>query len=134
MIRLPIKSEIKATYVTGHNLDSMFRIYSELDMSELHGCLVDAWYDYCRWVTEGKVPYHTSAYSYDAKKPAVQYYYNPYENKIEWHARTNQQYSAGHYTFDLKLSDSPEGDTWVRGIFVIDGNELTIVEQKSYNT
>lgn len=59
--------------------------------STLHSKLLSYW----RWCAEGK--------------SENQHYYDDYRDHIEW--------VGPHYKFSIQLSDSPEGDTWVRGTF-----------------
>ena len=76
---------------------------------------------YWRWEVEGRRPYmHNHR---DDRSP--QFYYDPYH----YHIRYRED---GTYEFDIQIDGAPEGDTWVRGIFVLEGNSVLIIEQKAY--
>jgi hypothetical protein len=78
---------------------------------------------YRQWMAEGKPPYMHASFDKPPRKP--QFYYDSYHDSI----RENDD---GTFRFDIQTFDSPEGDTWVRGKFKLDGEKITILEQHAY--
>lgn len=77
---------------------------------------------YERWIAEGK-PKHGGAF-YSAGE-RIQHYYDPYHTLIE-------KQEDGTYRFDIQVYDSPEGDTWVEGVFKVDEYGVKILKQRGY--
>ena len=77
--------------------------------------LSSALLNYWRWVAEGKPPRYDSY----AKPPIGQLYYDDYHNHME--------YRGGRYHFSIQTLDSPEGDIWWTGSFILD-SRMTITD------
>ena len=76
-----------------------------------------------RWVAQGSLPYYHGHFGSGPR----QHYYDDYHDHIEREDPTPRAGIGGRYKFSIQTSDSPEGDTWVVGVFI--ANELgTIVE------
>jgi len=83
--------------------------------------LYEAFFQYSRWVAEGKKPYYQSV---DGKPEDRQYFYDKYHNNI-----TSE--GDGVFTFSIQLSDSPSGDTWWHGKFNLTKDGLRIIEEET---
>ena len=82
-------------------------------MEHRESTILNALLCYMRWRAEGSLPHHSNV-SWGHKGPK-QYYYDPYHNSISYDQET------GRYSYHIQVSDSPEGDTWVRGSFKLQG-------------
>lgn len=82
--------------------------------NDIGALLYHALVGYWRWVAEGKVEYG----------PGRQYYYDPYHNGITYNGKDG-------YSYSIQISDSPEGDTWLKGTFMVRGMVIESVTKGS---
>lgn len=82
-------------------------------VDDLQSVVVRSLFAYWRWEFEGKPNHRT------------QYYYDPYHNGIS-------RVEGDKYRFDIQLADSPEGDLWVTGEFLVKGLNVEILNQRRY--
>ena len=74
-----------------------------------------AYIDYCRWVVQGRREYR-----------GEQYYHDNYHDHIEC-----IDPAASRYEYRIQTFDSPEGDVWESGIFVVKYGLLIEIEKTS---
>lgn len=70
---------------------------------------------YLFWYNDGCPKYHRQKAQAQSDEK-VQYYYDPYENKIEFLFSNTPTRT---YYFKIKVFDSPEGDIWWEGRFAV---------------
>lgn len=104
--------------------DDLYKVnISVKDTNSIEDIIKNTLPSYWRWAVEGR---HPSRRAYSTKKN-IQNYFNDYEIDFEYDE------TLDIYSFRIKLDDSPEGDTWVKGSFRIKPAwEIEIINKETY--
>jgi hypothetical protein len=84
--------------------------------------LVSALLGYWRWVTEGQIPYGNTA----KRNEPYQYYHDNYHYGI---TKISADGREAIYRFNIQTYDSPDGDTWWKGKFLVKAGKIEILEE-----
>jgi hypothetical protein len=111
MQKCPIcKGEIILFFERGLDVDTFKVGVSEKDDSEVNS-LIKALFSYINWLNNGKKPYGPGK--------DEQMYHDQYHNDID-------HVQGVHYTFNIRVYDSPSLDIWWKGEFNLNGATIEI--------
>jgi hypothetical protein len=115
MQKCPIcKGEIILFFERGLDVDTFKVGVAEKEESEVNS-LIKALFSYINWLNSGKKPYGPGK--------GEQMYHDQYHNDIDC-------IQGDHYTFNIRVYDSPKLDIWWKGEFNLKGAIIEIIKSE----